>query len=85
MQLQFFLISTDMALRHRLTQTSPTLEGHLQAALLSLRAAETAAELAELYGESSVTTEAVRLLFEVKEVVANIDFAPTLSQIGKCC
>jgi hypothetical protein len=38
-----------------------------------------------MYGETSVTSEAVHLLCEVKEVAANMDFAPTLSQIGKCC
>ena len=85
MQLQFFLISTDMALRNRVAQTTQSIEGHLQNALTSMRVAEIAAEMAEMYGEESVPHRAVELLMEVKEVAANMDFAPTLSQIGKCC
>ena len=76
---------TDMALRNRITQTTQSIEGHLENALASMRAAEVAAELAELYGEASITRKAVELLMEVKEVAAKMDFAPTLSQMGKCC
>lgn len=86
MQLQFFLISTDMPLRNRLIQTEePSIEGHLENAIASMKAAENAAEMAELYGEKSITIRAIKLLEEVKEVAAKMDFAPTLSQMGKCC
>ena len=62
-----------MALRNREAQTTHSIEGYLQNALTSMRAAEIAAEMAEMYGEESVTRRAVELLMEVKEVTANMD------------